>query len=89
MLIVAAREPATRVGDGVRAPEGLRAIRLREDLLVAAAHVGEGVLHVVAPALGHDGRGGAQRRRQGQKGREKGPHFANSTPLTVDGRHGL
>ena len=31
-LVLAAREPASRVGDGVGAPECLRAVRLREDL---------------------------------------------------------
>ena len=60
-LVLAAREPASRVGGGVCAPKGLCAVRLREHLLVAAAHVKEGVLHVVLPALGHDGHGGAHR----------------------------
>ena len=78
-LVLSAREPAPRVGDGVGAPERLRAVGLREHLLVAAAHLGEGVLHVVFPARRHDGRGGSHG-GQRQNSCEKGPHFAIVTP---------
>ena len=78
-LVLAAREPAPRVGDRVGAPECLRAVGLREHLLVAAAHLGEGVLHVVFPARRHDSHGRAHG-GQRQQGCEKGPHFAIVTP---------
>ena len=55
-LVFATAETAPRVGVRVRAPEGIPAVVLHVDLLVAPADVGEGVLHQFF-ALGHGAHG--------------------------------